>query len=476
MDKSYKKKTLISTLSLFFQSGYSAILGLVANVILTIVVSPVTFGIYITILSIIAIFNYFSDIGLAAALIQRKEINDNDLKTSFTIQQSMVLILITIGFFSTNLVKKFYHLPQNSLILYHAVLISFFLSSLKTIPSVLLERKIEFQKIVFVQIIENTFFYLSVIIFSLLKFDLFAFVVAVLARSTAGLILIYSLSFWLPKIGFDKESFKKLVSFGLPFQTNSLLALIKDDLMILYLGKILGFEKLGYIGFAKKWAEAPIRIIMDNVSKVIFPLMARFQEEKEKLKNILEKILFYQSIAILPAILGISLIMPRLTEIIPKYSKWQPALPILYIFSAAAIFSSYSTPFINFFNSIGKVKISFYFMVFWTALTWILTPILTKMFNLYGFPLTLLILSLTFILVLNIAKTIVKFSFLKPTMPAIFSSLIMFLAVFTFLKITITPLYSLFLAIFLGIISYTLSLTLIFKINLLKIYRLFYEK
>lgn len=476
MDKSYKKKTLISTLSLFFQSGYSAFLGLIANIVLTIVVSPTTFGIYITILSIIAIFNYFSDIGLAAALIQKKEINDNDLKTSFTIQQLMVLTLISIGFLSTNFVQKFYHLPQNSLILYHAVLISFFLSSLKTIPSVLLERKIEFQKIVLVQIIENTFFYLSVIIFSLLKFDLFAFVIAVLSRSIIGLIFIYSLSFWLPKIGINKTSLKKLISFGLPFQTNSLLALIKDDLLTLYLGKVLGFEKLGYIGFAKKWAESPIRIIMDNISKVIFPLMARFQEQKEKLKSIIEKILFYQSLAVLPAIAGIILIMPKLTEIIPKYSKWQPALPLLYLFSIAAIFSSYSTPFINFFNSIGKVKISFYFMIFWTTSTWTLTPILTKFFDLYGFPLTLLFLSLSFIFVIKMVKKIINFSFIKPITPSFFSTFIMFFVVFIFLKLPIPSLSSVILAIVLGIITYGLSLTLIFKINLLKIYRLFYEK
>jgi O-antigen/teichoic acid export membrane protein len=476
MDKNYKKKTLISTLSLFFQSGYSAFLGLIANIVLTIVVSPATFGIYITILSIIAIFNYFSDIGLAAALIQKKEISEDDLKTTFTIQQLLVLILVSIGFLLTNFVQKFYRLPQNSLILYHAVLISFFLSSLKTIPSVLLERKIEFEKIVLVQITENTFFYLSVIIFSLLRFDLFAFVIAVLSRSIIGLIFIYSLSFWLPKIGINRASFKKLISFGLPFQTNSLLALIKDDLLTLYLGKVLGFEKLGYIGFAKKWAESPIRIIMDNISKVIFPLMARFQEQKEKLKSILEKILFYQSLAVLPAIAGIILIMPKLTEIIPKYNKWQPALPLLYLFSIAAIFSSYSTPFINFFNSLGKVKISFYFMIFWTTLTWILTPILIKIFDIYGFPLTLLFLSLSFIFVIKMVKKIIDFSFIKPITPSFFSTLIMFLVVFIFLKIPISSLSSVILAIVLGIITYGLSLTLIFKINLLKIYRLFYEK
>ena len=69
--KQLKKQTLISTLSLLFQSGYSAMLGFVANLVLTILLSPQIFGIYFTVLSIIAILNYFSDIGLAASLIQK---------------------------------------------------------------------------------------------------------------------------------------------------------------------------------------------------------------------------------------------------------------------------------------------------------------------------------------------------------------------------------------------------------------------
>lgn len=475
MEKEIKKRTFISTLSLFFQSGYSAFLGFFANLILTIVVSPTTFGIYIAVLSFISIFNYFSDIGLSAALIQKKEINDNDLKTTFTIQQLLILTLIFIGFSLTSLIKNFYHLPGNGIYLYWALLISFFLSSLKTIPSIQLERKIEFQKIVFVQIAENTLFYFSVIIFSILNFQLLSFALAVLIRSFIGLLLIYKLSFWKIRIGFNKESFKKLINFGLPFQTNSLLALVKDDLTILFLGKILGFEKLGYLGFAKKWAEAPIRIVMDNISKVIFPLMAKFQNEKEKLRKIIEKILFYQSIIIIPATIGLIITLPYLIKIIPKYNKWEPTIPLLYLFGVSAILSSYSTPFVNFFNSIGKVKISFKLMIFWTISTWILTPILTLKFNLYGFPLTLLILSLTFIYIGSLAKKIVSFSFLKPVLPAWGSSFIMIYFLILISKIPLDNIYSLIIIITVGIITYSISLIFLFKINPIKIWRSFYE-
>ena len=108
-----KRKTVISTLSLFFQSGFSAFLGLTANIVVTILLSPAIFGIYITILSMISVLNYFSDIGLAASLIQKKEITDDDVKTTFTVQQILILLIIFTMF---KLVKN---LNQLFLLLIH---------------------------------------------------------------------------------------------------------------------------------------------------------------------------------------------------------------------------------------------------------------------------------------------------------------------------------------------------------------------
>ena len=471
-----KKNTIFSAISLFFQSGYSAILGFAANLALTILLTPKIFGIYYTVLSLIAILNYFSDIGLSASLIQKKEINDDDIKTTFTIQQTLILTIIAIGFFATNPIISFYKLPVEGKYLYWSLLFSFFLSSLKTIPSILLERKIEFQKIVLVQIVENTFFYLTVIILAVLNFSLNSFTVAVIFRSLVGLVLIYKISPWSIKIGINKSSAKKLLSFGLPFQISSFLALVKDDLLTLYLGKTLGFEVLGYLGWAKKWAESTLRMIMDSLSRVLFPLFSRIQENKEKLKNTVEKIIFYQSLIIIPSIFGLMIVMEKLVFLIPKYQKWQTALPFFYLFSLSSLFSSFSTPFINLLNGLGKVKISFNFMVFWTISTWILTPILTKIYGGIGFPVTLLILSSTFIVVIFITKKVVNFSFIKNVLPPFFSSIIMFFSVFLFFNFLPLNFFYLFLGIFFGIIIYLFALRFVFQINPIKEIKILWKK
>lgn len=466
--KEIKKRSLVSVMSLFFQSGYSALLGLTANLVLGILLTPEIFGIYGTVLSIISLLNYFSDLGLAASLIQKKEITDDDIKTTFTMQQLLIITIVLIGFAATSFVASFYKLPEAGTYLFWALLISFFISSLKTIPSILLERKILFRKIVFVQIIENTVFYLAVIIFALMGMGIQSFTIAVVIRAVTGLILIYSISFWKPQIGISKKSLKTLLSFGVPFQASSFLALFKDELINLYLAKVLGFHTFGYIIWAKKWAEAPIRIIMDNVSRVLFPVLARIQHDKQKVSQLIEKMLFYQTLILAPTLFGLALVMNTFVMIIPKYGKWTPALPALYVFVLAAFLSTYSTPFINLFNALGKVKISFTFMLIWTVTTWICTPVFTQMFGLLGFPLTQLVLALTSILVALKARQIVKFNLFRPLFPLIISTLIMGLLVGLIINLAGGSVSVIILSVIVGVLAYLGSLFFIFKINAIK--------
>jgi O-antigen/teichoic acid export membrane protein len=470
-----RKNSIISILSLFAQSGYSAILGLVANFTVTYLLSPTIFGIYILTLSMISILNYFSDIGLAGSLIQKKEITHEDIHTTFTVQLSLIATSVLIAFLATPFVLSYLHLPPDAKYLYWSLLTSFFISSLKTVPSIFLERKVQFQKIVYVQILENTVFYLSVIILAILGFKVHSFTFAVLIRAISGLIFMYTLSPWLPRVGFSRTHFKELVSFGAPFQANSLLALVKDELILsLFLGRVLGPAGVGYIGWAKKWAEAPIRIIMDNITRVLFPIFSRIQDDRSRVSNLVETILKYQTLILAPSIIGLALIMRPLVDLIPKYDKWHPALPLFYLFCAATLLSSYSTPFINLLNAIGKIKISFKFMVFWTAGTWILTPLLTYYFDLFfhnkllGFPVTIFILSLAFVVVVRIAKKEVHFNFIKPIYPYLISATLMGVVTSTLLHFAPFPAFlTLLIAVAGAALTYLLLLRLLFKINVI---------
>jgi len=96
--------------------------------------------------------------------------------------------------------------------------------------------------------------------FSHQRFGVYSFTYAVLARGISGVIANLYISPWKIGLIFQKESRENFCLFGIPFQLNSFLALIKDDLFICLPRKSFTACSSGYIGFAQKWAFAPLRV------------------------------------------------------------------------------------------------------------------------------------------------------------------------------------------------------------------------
>jgi O-antigen/teichoic acid export membrane protein len=253
-----------------------------------------------------------------------------------------------------------------------------------------------------------------------------------------------------------------LLSFGIPFQANSLLALMKDDLLIAYIGKILPLTQVGYIGFAQKWAFTPLRLIMDNVIRITFPSFARLQHEKEHLGKAVEKSLFALSLLIFPSLVGLVILAPQFMQVIPKYQKWEPALLSLAYFAMNAGLSSISTPLTNALNAIGKIKISLYLMVFWTTTTWVLTPICIYLYGYNGFAGASALISTSVFLVVIIAKRYISFSLRGVWLPLI-ASLFMGLVLLMIGKVLPHTLLFILVQIIIGGGAYMLLMYLLAK-------------
>jgi O-antigen/teichoic acid export membrane protein len=409
------KKSVKGVFALVSRTFLIQLLGVVTSFILAVYLTPSAFGVFFIVSAIVTFFNYFADIGLAASLIQKKEEpTQEELRTVFTFQQILVLLIVIPAFLLSLIVEKNFHIGKQGLYLYYAFLISFLLSSLKTIPTILLERRLDFHKLVIPQIAENLFYNLALIIFAVKGFGVGSFTVAVLGRGIIGLVAMYIVAPWRPGIAFHRQSLRKLLSFGLPFQLNSFLALAKDNLISIYIGKILPLAQVGYIGFAQKWAYMPLRLILDNVVKVIFPSFSRLQHDEGALKTVIERSLFIIAALMFPVAVVFITLSPKFIEFIPKYHKWEPALIALGLFSLDALFGSLSTPITNLLSAIGKVRKVLYFMTGLTIFIWISTPFLIHEIGYNGMPLASALTAFVSMSIYFVARKYIKFSFLKP--------------------------------------------------------------
>ena len=432
-----KNKIIGGVFALTTRTFILQIIAFVSTFVLTILLSPSIFGIFFIVSAVISFLSYFSDIGLAAALIQKpKEPTREELVTVFTTQQILVGSIIIVAFILSPTFATLYKLEGDGLFLFQALLISFFLSSLKTIPSVLLERKLEFRLLIIPQLLETSIFYFIAIIFALKGTGIASFAWAAIARGIIGVITIYLISPWQISIGISVSVFKRLLSFGLPFQANSILALIKDDLMTIFLGKILPFAQVGYIGWAKKWAEAPLRLIMDSVIRVTFPAYARLQGNKEILGRAIEKSLFFLALLTFSTTALLVLFIRPMIYLIPKYIKWEPAIFSFYLFAFASIVASFSSPIVNALNAIGKIKTTLILMIMWTVLTWILVPIMVIFFGFNGVAVAAFVISFTGLLPLSIMRRFVKFKIFSPIYKSFIATLIMAIPTYLLLSLT----------------------------------------
>src|SRR4030066_1528893 len=407
-----------------------SVLSLVATGFLTVFLSPSEFGIFWIVSAIVNFLAYFSDVGLAAALIQKKENPDKaDLRTTFTVQQVLVLTLLVIIFLGSPTLSRIYGFTSEARMLLYALGLSLFFSSLKTIPSALLERKLEFGKLVIPQVLENLVYSLLAVILAWKGYGIYSFTVAVLARSIVGLVAIYILQPWIPGLALAKKSLKKLLSFGVPYQANTLLATIKDDGMTVVLGGIFGPAGVGILGWAQKWGQAPLRFFMDHVIKVTFPAFARMQDAKDVLTRSLNRSIFFICFLVFPSLAGLLVVAPILVQIIPKYQKWEPALIPLVLIAINTLFAAVTTQLTNLLNSIGKIKITFKLMIMWTVLSWLLIPILSVKYSIIGAAAGYAIVGACSLFAIFITWRIVKFSLfesvLKPFIAAVIMTIVL---------------------------------------------------
>lgn len=373
--------------------------------------------------SILAFFTFFSDIGLAAAIIQKKEITRDDLKTTFTIQEVLAVLITIVVWFAAPSLASIYDLDQSGIWLIRALGAAFFLTSLKVVPSVLLERDLRFGPLVWVEVLETLIFNGVLIGLVLMGKNIEAFSWAALGRGVGGVAAIYLIAPWKVGVGFTKSAARSLLSFGVPFQLNSLLALLKDRLVPLVIAQMVGSVGVGYISWAQSLAFLPLEV-MNIMIRVTFPAYSRLQDNKTVLKETVEKTLFLTGFLLYPLLFGLGAVLPSLIAHVVS-PKWQPALPLVYLFSVNAFWATLSSPFTNVFNAVGKINITLKLMAMWTVLTWALSPILTLYFGFTGVAIASAAISFTSVIPLIIARRMLGVEVMRNIWQPFVSSVLM---------------------------------------------------
>ncbi len=449
-----KHKTTANVLFLSLRNIGIQAISFIGFFLLTVLLGTADVGIFAIVSESVSILGYFSDVGLAAALIQQKtEVTKDEMQTTFTIQQILVGLALVVAFF----IIRSKNLGGNELWIVAALCFSFAAASLKTIPSVLLERRLNFKLISTIDIVENVTFYVFAVLFAFLGFGTLSYAIATFIRSALGLIIIYSFSSWPIGFSLSKDVAKKLFKYGIPYQLNSFISVAKDKLSNLLVAGIIGTTSFGLLSWAQKGPRMPLSF-MDAIMKVTFPTFARLQDNKELLKKSLEKSLYFIALVVFPVLVGISFVAIDFVYIVPKYTKWLPAIFPMYLYSFNYAIAAITTPITNAFNAIGKITLTTKFMIMWTVLTWIFYPLLSWKFGYIGTVWAAVIVGLSSFAVWVISRKYFDLNIFYSIRKPFFGSLAMVFVLVLINFLSLSPLVNILTKILFGVITYGLFL------------------
>lgn len=405
-----KHRAIRGVFTLTFRRLVLKIIDTVGIITLARLLSQESFGVFGIVSFVVFTFlSFFSDIGFGAALIQKENVSDDDLKTTFTIQQVLVTFILLVAWLAAPWLGTFYHLGESGAWLIRVLSLSLFITSFKTIPSIMLERRLRFELLIIPEIIETIVYNAIAIYMAYQGFGVWSLVIAVLSRTVLGAIALNIIAPWAIGWQLNRQSAKELLHFGVPFQLNSVLALIKDNITPTVIAIWYGPSAVGFVNVAQNISSRPMEI-STIVSRITFPTYSRIQGDKARLKRWIEKSIHLMSVVYFPAILGLIVTAsPILTFLYAdKSDKWLPALPTLLWFLVAAIPVVITTTYTNAIYATGHPKIVLALMFLYTALTWGIGLPLIHSYGYVGIAITVCIITyLTFPLVLLSLKRIV---------------------------------------------------------------------
>jgi O-antigen/teichoic acid export membrane protein len=192
------------------------------------------------------------------------------------------------------------------------------------------------------------------------------------------------------------------------------------------------------------------------------------QAHPNVLKKAIEKSIYFISLAIFPVLIAMSLFIQPLIMVFERYAKWQPAVPSFIMFTLSVLWAAISTPLLNALNAIGKINQTLKLMLFWTILTWVLTPILIFFVGYNGVAFAALLISFTSILSVILIKKYVAVNIWQNVNAQLFASLAMVMIGILGMSIWTQSLTKVLLGLAISALTYAISFYLISGKRLLR--------
>lgn len=332
--------------------------GLIVQLVLARLLFPQDYGLIGMAAVFITFINVFSDLGMNAALVQRKEEEitpehyDTVFWTGVVFSAILYLILLFIG---TPLITQFYQEPLLAEII-PVISLGILLSPINMVHRAQLTKKMEFKKLAFISTTSSIVSGVVAISMAFTGLGVWALVFNSIAGTIISIPLFFKASKWLPRFVWQKKAFDDVFGFGAYTTGTSIFNYLMGNIDYLMIGKLLGTVTLGYYTFAFIITNTIRNQIVAIINKVAYPVYTTIQDDKRSMINLFLKIVSLNNLVVYPIIIALFIFGEF---IIPIFfgNKWDNSIPLIRILCISVLIQMLNNSHTLLFRAGGKVRL-----------------------------------------------------------------------------------------------------------------------
>ncbi len=325
---------------------------IVVTIVLSRLLLPSDYGVIAMITVFITLANVFVQSGFNTALIQKKEVDEEDYSSVFFLSLFVALILYLILFFTAPLIANFYNMPSVVPILRVLSIVLFF-GAVNSVQTTKVSRSMKFKKFFLSSLISIIISGITGIFMAYKGLGAWALVGQ---QVSSYIVITIVLSFtikWKPILFFSFNKIKKLFSYGKNILLSSLLETGYQNIYTLFIGKLFSRDMLGFYNKGQLFPNFITQNVNGTISSVMFPALSSQQEKKEKVKKMVRRSIVTSSFIIFPLMLGLAVVAEPLIKILLT-DKWLPAVPFLQIMCFASMLYPLHTANLQAIKALGR--------------------------------------------------------------------------------------------------------------------------
>lgn len=314
--------------------------------------NPEDYGVLSLMVVFTTLANVFIQNGFNTALVQNKNVTEEDYSSVFWVTISVAALVYALLFLAAPLIAVFYEMPDlvNP---FRVLCLVLFPGAINSIQLAKVSREMDFKKVFYSNVGGIVISGVVGIVLAYCGAGLWALVAQTLLNVVAACFVMAFTVKWRIRFVCNLARVKVLFAYGWKLLASGLLDTLYQDIRSLVIGKKYNADMLGYYNRGKQFPQFIIVGINSAIQSVLLPALSAEQDEKERVKQLMRTSITVSSFIIFPMMAGLAGVATPLVRLLLT-DKWLPCVPFLQIYCFNFAFYPIHTSNLQAINAMGR--------------------------------------------------------------------------------------------------------------------------